>query len=153
MKGKYTMISRCLNILKTQKSCVTFSPAEDKNINLINTMLADNGFSELPDEYKVFLKLSDGFIYNGLELYGTTTHNRKEKGYVFPDLASIAKTYADYDFFRNKTVLGRISESIIFYDKQSDSYAVADRINLLSRAEYPTFSDIMQIYMEKEDVT
>ncbi len=147
------MISRCLNILKNKTSCVTFSPADDKNINMINTVLADNGFSELPDEYKVFLKLSDGFIYNGLELYGTISHDRKEKGYVFPDLANIAKTYADYDFFINKTVLGRISESIIFYDKQTDSYAVADRINLLSRAEYPTFFDIMEIYMAKDDIT
>ncbi len=147
------MISRCLNVFKQKNGCVTFSPADDKKINMINTVLTDNGFSELPDEYKVFLKLSDGFIYNGLELYGTVSHNRKEKEYVFPDLASIAKTYADYDFFRNKTVLGRISESIIFYDKQTDSYAVADRINLLSRAEYPTFSDIMKIYMEKDDIT
>lgn len=53
--------------------------------------------------------------------------------------------YAAYNFFKNKLVVGRCSESIIYYDRRGNYYALADRINLRSRKEVENFAAMLAL--------
>lgn len=106
-------------------------------------------FSKLPEDYGKFLQITDGLIYNGLELYGIHKHERKQHHYTFPDLESVNCSYLKYSFFVDKVIIGRLSEGIIYYDAKSNSYAVSDRINLRSHSEVNTFEDLLKILFER----
>lgn len=128
--------------------CITFPPCTEESVTHASTLLSASGFSPIPQEYKEFLKITDGLSYNGIEFFGSRSHNRPEKGYTFPDLAASTFHYRDYDFFRKKIILGRISESMIFYDKLSNHYAIADRLTLRSRKEVKSFAEILRIFLD-----
>ena len=92
-----------------------------------------------------FLSRSDGLFYDGIELYGCSSHYRESKNYKFPNLLEINQNYAAYNFFKNKLVVGRCSESIIYYDRRGNYYALADRINLRSRKEVENFAAMLAL--------
>lgn len=142
------MIKDCVKQFSQFPGCVTFPPCPEESITHVSTLLSASGFSTIPPEYKEFLKITDGLSYNGIELFGSRSHNRPEKGYTFPDLAASTFHYEDYDFFRRKIILGRVSESLIFYDKISERYAIADRLSLRSRCEAKTFIEILKIFLD-----
>lgn len=145
------MISKFLNLYKSHNHCICFPPAEEESYNLVDNYLLKHNQCKLPDEYKMFLKLTNGLIYDGIEFYGTIPHERIEKNYTFPSIIMVCQNYANYEFFANKIVLGQISESIILYDDKSASFAVVDRLNLRSRLECSKFAEILEIYADKND--
>lgn len=142
------MISKFLNLYKSHSNCICFPPAEEDSCNLIDNYMLEHSFCKIPDEYKIFLKLTNGLIYNGIEFYGTIPHERIEKGYIFPDIIMMCQNYTNYEFFANKIVLGQISESIILYDNKNSAFAVVDRLNLRSRTECNRFAEILEIYSD-----
>lgn len=144
------MISKFLNLYKSKNNCIHFSPAEEDSYIRTDDYLLKHNFCKLPDEYKMFLKLTNGLIYDGIEFYGTIPHDRIEKNYTFPDIIMMCENYANYEFFTNKVVLGQISESIILYDEKSSSFAVIDRFNLRSRIECNSFAEILETYAYDE---
>lgn len=148
MKENFIMINDCIKQFSLFPSCITFPPCTEESITHVSTLLSASGFSTIPAEYKEFLKITDGLSYNGIEFFGARSHNRPEKGYTFPDLAASTFHYEDYDFFRRKIILGRVSESMIFYDKLSNHYAIADRLTLRSRREVKSFAEILQIFLD-----
>lgn len=129
-------------------SCITFPPCEEEHIRQVSSLLAASGFSPIPKEYKELLQITDGISFNGMEFFGARSHNRPGKSYTFPDLAASTFHYEDYDFFKRKTILGRASESLIYYDKNGGYYAIADRLTLRSNRETNTFSDILKMFLE-----
>ncbi len=128
--------------------CITFPPCGEEDIRQVSSLLSASGFSPIPPEYKELLQITDGISYNGMEFFGTRSHNRPGKRYTFPDLAASTFHYEDYDFFKRKTILGRASESLIFYDKNGDYYAIADRLTLRSNRETKTFSEILRLFLD-----
>lgn len=142
------MISKYINYFKSQNGCVTFDAAPDEEIERVNAKLVADGFSDIPEEYKIFLKLTNGLTYNGAELYGTSPHYRIDKNYTFPDIVSESSQYIDYEFFAQKVVFGRISEHILLYDKKNDYYAIVDRTNLRSRIEVENFVDFIKVFYD-----
>ena len=80
---------------------VFFPPALSGEIEMLNTSLLMLNFSPLPDDYAAFLSRSDGLFYDGIELYGCSSHYRESKNYKFPNLLEINRNYAAYNFFNN----------------------------------------------------
>lgn len=144
------MISKFLNLYKNQSNCICFPPAEEDSYTLIDNYSLKHNLCKLPDEYKMFLKLTNGLSYDGVEFYGTIPHERIEKGYTFPDIIMMCQNYENYDFFSRKIVIGQISESIILYDDKNSAYAVVDRLNLRSRVECDSFAEILEMYADEE---
>lgn len=142
------MISQHINFFKEHKGCVTFPHATDENIKQVENELSKHGFADIPDGYKVFLKLSNGLSYNGVEFFGTIPHSRSEKNYTFPDLISENKQYIHYDFFKQKIIIGRISEGILLYDKKNSFYAIVDRTNLRSHIEVTNIEEFIKIFCD-----
>lgn len=141
------MIKAKFNQLVNKKGCITFEPTDKDTIEETNRYMIENKLSDLPFDYKTLLNFSNGFIYNGVELMGTKPHLRESKQYTFPSLIEINSFTTNYDFFFNKIILGRVSESVILYDKDINSYAVVDRVNLRSHMEVKNFSEILDIFL------
>ena len=108
--------------IKKFPECITFTPCSENEIAKASSLLAASGFCALPEEYKEFLRQTDGLSYNGVEFFGIQNHNRILKKYTFPDIAASTFHYKGYAFFKRKLVLGRISEALICYDNISDDY-------------------------------
>lgn len=131
---------------------VVFLPSSDEEIKNTNSFLSTQSFAEIPADYQNFLKLSNGIIFNGIELMGTLPQQRIEKKYIFPDLIQINKPYSKYEYFNSKLVLGRLSESIICYDGTNATYALIDRINLRSRFESKSFREMFFYILKIGDI-
>ena len=126
MEAKFTMTAvDDLPYFAGRPGAVFFPPALSGEIEMLNTSLLMLNFSPLPDDYAAFLSRSDGLFYDGIELYGCSSHYRESKNYKFPNLLEINRNYAAYNFFKNKLVVGRCSESIIYYDRRGNYYALA----------------------------
>lgn len=142
------MIEKALQKFRSFPGCITFPPAAAADIQKVNYTMRKLGFCEIPPEYRLFLGTTDGLSYNGIEFFGTRSHYREKKAYTFPDLAASTKHYQEYLFFKNKIVIGRVSESLIFYDGVNALYAVADRLTLRSRRECSSFDELLEIFIE-----
>lgn len=140
------MVNQYLTYFKNVPCSVAFAPATEANIIKIEAELTCRNFASIPEEYKTFLKLTDGISFNGIEFYGTTQHYRQEKDYTFPDLISVNKEYLNYDFFINKIIIGGISESLLLYDQTNKTYTITDRTNLRPHMEVNTFTDLLKIF-------
>ena len=134
-------------LIKKFPDCITFTPCAESEVNKISALLAASGFCALPPEYKEFLKITDGFSYNGVEFFGIQNHNRTTKKYTFPDIAASTFHYKGYAFFHHKLVLGRISEALICYDKVSDDYTIVDRVSLRPLNGGKTLADLFKIFL------
>ena len=133
--------------LFSQIGCVCFPAAKDKDIQKANSFLVASGLPNLPQDYKDFLLITNGFCYDGLEFFGTETHHRKEKNYTFSSICSINNDFIEYQFFADKLIIGKMSENFIIYDSTNNSYVIVDSINLCSQIEYSEFKDIINIIL------
>ena len=73
--------------------CVTFPPAEPEQFKTVDSFLSSRKFAALPDDYLKFLRLSNGYIFNGIEFMGTVVHQRIEKRYAMALVRSIKGQY------------------------------------------------------------
>lgn len=142
------MINDYITHFRSLPGCITFEPAIEANLIKVEAELNSRSFAAVPEDYKTFLKLSDGLIFNGVELYGSIPHYRPNKEYTFPNLITANETYINYDYFTRKLVIGRISESILLYDSENHIFSVIDRINLRPRVEVNNFPDFLKIFYE-----
>lgn len=136
-----------LTLIKKFPECITFTPCPESEITKVSTLLAASGFCALPQEYKEFLRQTDGLSYNGVEFFGIQNHNRTLKKYTFPDIAASTFHYKGYAFFRHKLVLGRISEALICYDQNSDDYTIVDRVSLRPLNGGKTLTDLLKVFL------
>lgn len=127
---------------------IYFTPTLHNEIEEINTWLLMHNFCTLPQEYQKFLLSTNGLSCNGLDLYGSCAHYRETKNYKFPSIKDINQNFINYSFFKDKVILGNWNESLIYYDKRGNYYALADRINLRSRYEADSFEKILNYLMD-----
>ncbi len=127
---------------------IYFPPTLIKEIEETNNWLLIQKFCALPEEYQTFLLNTNGLSCNGLDLYGSCAHYRETKNYKFPSIQDINKNFINYRFFKDKVIIGNWNESLIYYDKRGNYYALADRINLRSRYEADSFEKILNYLME-----
>ena len=136
-----------ITTLFSQTGCVNFPAAEEKDIQKINSDLMICELPPLPQDYKDFLLITNGFIYDGLEFFGTKSYDRKEKNYTFSGLSDINLKFVEYQFFSDKLIIGKMSENLIIYDSTNGYYSIVDSINLCSQIEFSEFKDIINIIL------
>lgn len=135
------MIKQILDNLSAHPCLTLFSPAKDSEIDHLNQILAANKTPSLPQDYQDFLRLSDGLIFNDLELYGCRSRQRKE--YEFPSIAFIYKLTLENGFFRNNIILGLLSEEIVVYNHVNSFYSLIDRVTLDYLVQYSSFEELL----------
>lgn len=127
---------------------VTFSPADDRSLKFAITMLSSHGFISIPEEYINFLKITNGLIWNGLELYGTKGYDRENKNYSLPGIIDINLDFMGIDGLSGKLILGRASEELLVYSGKDNRYQCVDRTDFLVTQVAPSFSELIYTFVE-----
>ncbi|MGD9638017.1 MAG: YrhA family protein [Alphaproteobacteria bacterium] len=141
------MLNRILETLK-KDNAVMFIPADDKAIRFSSSMLTSHYFSPIPPNYISLLKFSDGLIWNGVELFGTRSHEREKQGYILPGIIEVNLDFLGYDFFAGKILLGKVAEELFVYDARERKYLIIDRIDFAIGASFPTFSEALYLFVD-----
>lgn len=141
------MLSKILKALQ-ENDAIIFDAANEKVIRIVSTMLVKNGFSPLPKQYAKLLAFTDGFVWNGVEFYGTKTNKRIGKGYSVPSIVDANLEFKDIDALKSKVVLGSASEELFAFDVDSRKYVLIDRFDMSNFVEYSTLSSVLTPYVE-----
>ncbi len=126
---------------------ILFPPATEKSIDFVNKILNSHGFVNIPKDYQQMLMMCDGFSWNGSELAGTRSEERKEKNYNFPGLIELNLDFMSIEPLRNKLILGRASEELFAYDISTQKYIVIDRQDLNPHSSFTNFYESLVDFM------
>ena len=109
------------------------------NLNCIG----ESWFYPYPAGIFKFLNLSDGLVWDGMELFSCTAHERAGTVFNHPTLVDYHAKYAKGLFFAKRLVLGRGTEFLVCYDSASHCYELVDRDSLKPMLKLPRFEDIL----------
>lgn len=136
-----------IDILK-RDIAITFEPADIRSIKFANTMLSNHGFPSIPEEYSEFLKITNGLIWNGVELYGTKAFDRELKEYSFPGIIDVNMDFMGFDALPKRLIVGRAPEELIVYSSEDKNWQCMDRIDFSVNTVYPYFKEILASFIE-----
>ena len=141
------MLNRILETLK-KDNAVMFIPADDKAIRFTSSMLNSHYFSPIPPNYISLLKFSDGLIWNGVELFGTRSHEREKYGYILPGIIEMNLDFLGYEFFTGKVILGRVAEELFVFDARERKYLIIDRLDFAVSSSFVNFSEALYLFVD-----
>jgi hypothetical protein len=144
MKGIPSMnsLDDVLNRLtSTDADPMIVRPATDKDIKLCNKDFAKCGFGvSLPAQYAEFLKLLNGFAWNGIEFFSTDQVTDPETNYTLNDIVSANEDFSVHnEGLRHCVLLGRADDDLYVYNTQNGRYEVLDMTGRDVIDEYETF--------------
>ena len=97
----------------------------------------------LPEDYAEFLKIANGYAWNGFEFFGTYQVTVKQSGYTLSDIVGVNQNYRERKFgLKDMIVLGEFDDDLYAYDFESSKYLVMDQITLTPFDEYDSFDEL-----------
>jgi hypothetical protein len=103
-------------------------PIGDEEIEMCSMYLTGYGFPPIPQGYAKFLKICNGYAFDGVELYGTEPAREKGSSYMLQDIAAVTfEMYKDYgeEYELGKSLLwfGRdVCGDYLTYDDKTGNY-------------------------------
>lgn len=121
------MFNRFLETLPP-RSYIAFPPAQDPAINFAQTLFKQNGLAQLPQDYIAFLKITDGFSFNGSVLYGIRSKDRQafQRAYFFPGLLEANLEFANKSDSVGQLMIGQTIEAYILYNESEGTFLLQD---------------------------
>ena len=128
------MIKNILENIHQIYRCKVFTPTATDNIQSLNT----------PTDYKQLLEFTDGFISNGVEFFGLQEHERPHKHYTLPSIETATTRFSLNIFFKDKTIIGQMPETIIYYDTITQTYGLSDRTKFFPQISTPSLYKLLE---------
>ena len=125
------------------RDALCFHGASLSQIQNISINLVKSGYPRVPRGYLNFLAMSDGLMWNGLELFSCAAHDRAGTVFTQPELLNYQEKYGLKKVFSKYLILGRYTECLICYDSVGRSYVLIDRTSLLTILKFPRFEDLL----------
>lgn len=120
-------------------------PANDNEISVCNKNLTQQGLPQLPSGFIDLLKVTNGFAWNGIELYGTQRVDSNDgSSYFLNDVISMAEYFADWNRDWNDEIrlfFGRSDEDLFSYNAQTNMYEILDLTGFDIMEEFDLFDD------------
>lgn len=136
------LLNSLLNQFK-MKNALLFRGASLTEVQSVSISLVKAKFERIPRGYLKFLNLSDGMVWQDLELFGCVPHERAGTVFDQPDLLDYQTKYAQGHFFARRLILGRALESLICYNGETRCYELINRDSLLTTLQLPRFEDLL----------
>jgi SMI1-KNR4 cell-wall len=119
-------------------------PATEDHIHRVVENVRRELHTELPDAYLDFLRLSNGFDWNGVVIYGAGknpigTHPDRS----IADIVEMNLNYRDDARFRDLLVLGSNGMDIYTYRISTGRYEIYDEVPHELLESFPTFDELM----------
>ncbi len=131
-----------------------FSGAKDAQIDFVSAMLKNDKFAEIPSDYAVFLKHSNGMVSGELEFFGTEKVHRDGYNYNFPNIVEANEIFKDTPnpLMLNCVLLGYNLLNAIIWDNNEKVYKIINRNFFTTIAKFNNFVDILQFIISRYEV-
>ena len=127
--------------LKEDSNVILFPTTNTAKINFINAMLSNSNFPKIPEDYKKFLQISNGIIFNLYKLYGT--NNIKRENYIYPNIYDINQTFVHKNtILPNNLIIGSVTNYLITYNSLNQNYEIKDYIIFETIFKFNTFENL-----------
>jgi len=136
-------------------------PADDEEIKRHSRMLTGYGFPPIPHGYAEFLKVCDGYAFDGVELYGTESVTEEGSTFILHDIGSMTfkmnKRYEEYCEQSNKSLLWLGSDAggnYYTYDDKTGKYQLRSHESIGEvYFEYGTFEELFDRLIYENQIT
>ncbi|MBR5130368.1 MAG: hypothetical protein IKV03_04005 [Alphaproteobacteria bacterium] len=125
---------------------VMFSGIDAKQAQQASVLLRKSGVPQIPTDYIVFLTLTDGLSWNGLELYSLSEHERDNGSFKYVGLLQSFDEQSQNPLLKNKLILGQAPEELIAYYPVQNEYQILDRYTYQVILKLPRFFDVLYFY-------
>jgi len=139
------MLKRILQKL-TDNNAIMFPPVPMEELKIVNNTLKTHNLAEIPTAYAKLLTVTDGLIWDGMELYGLYKKTRKD--YAFSDILHLNLEIKETGAIKNKVIIGKTAEAFIVYDADLEKYNVLNRIDFEIIDSFSNLSDALYLYVE-----
>ncbi len=119
--------------------------AEPDALARIAEALEDLDAPALPGDFAQFLAEANGFVWNGIEIFGSERIVLERDHSLVPALAEINDSYhAKFDQMRCRLVIGRAEDDLYVFDDSADAYLILDRRGFEEVARFATFAELLR---------
>jgi len=141
---KMTKTKELLKILEDDMSAWLLRPATQKEITQCQKDLESIALEPLPKSYIAFLKIHNGFAWNGIEFYGTykVSEEGKPDGFKLIDIVSMNDEFNDLYELDDKVLLGRADEDYYTYNIETEKYEALELESRETWEEFDTFDEL-----------
>ncbi|MDR1056431.1 MAG: SMI1/KNR4 family protein [Prevotellaceae bacterium] len=142
MKNKMMEI---LNCLASNEGAMIPRPASEEDIKRrCDDFIIVEIDIRLPGDYIDFLKMHNGFAWNGIELFGTDQVTDPETNYTLNDIVSFNDDIYDYwedCSTKHRVFIGRADDDIYAYNFENKKYEILDINGRDVMEEYESFAE------------
>ena len=131
-----------------QNYAMVFSPASIMDIQRTSIAMVKQGFVQIPSDYIQFLGITDGLVWNGLELF--SIHEYERKDCVFPNIKLMPYQLSQNlkNLYPKSLILGFAPEHFILYESLKKEYVIIDRYTFAPVVELPRLVDVLYFYWD-----
>ncbi|MGD9638042.1 MAG: YrhA family protein [Alphaproteobacteria bacterium] len=118
-------------------------PADSKDLTLCQKELAEYKKPAMPKDYVDFLRIANGFAWNGIQFYSTDQVTDPDDGFTLDDIVSANEDFEERsELAEGKLLLGRSDEDLYTYDPEAKLYEVLDFTSLDQMETYSSFEEL-----------
>jgi len=141
---KMQTIKEILEMLEDDSTAWLLRPATQKDITECQKNLKELELEPLPKGYIDFLKMHNGFAWNGIEYYGTYQVSEVDNPNSFKliDIVTMNDEFNDWYELDDKVLLGRADEDYYTYDIKTQKYEVLERESREAWEQFDTFGEL-----------
>lgn len=137
------MIEDILNKLSDDDGAMIVRPASSKDLAQCQKDMAEIELPPVPQGYIDFLRMVNGFAWNGIEFFSTDQVTDPETNYMLNDIVSANEDFAGYaEDLAGNVLLGRADDDLYVYNTQNQKYEVLDFTGHDVMEEFDTFDDL-----------
>ena len=137
------MIEKILKeIAESGDDALIAKPADSKDLTLCQKELAEYKKPAMPQDYVDFLRIANGFAWNGVLFYSTDQVTDPEDGFTLDDIVSANEDFEERTDTDGKLLIGRSDEDLFVYNPQEKIYEVLDFTSLDQMETYDSFESL-----------
>jgi len=131
-----------LKALDLDDSAMICKPVTNSEVEQCQMDLKEMALESIPNGYIDFLKLSNGFSWNGIEFYSTYRVTDPETNYMLLDIVSANDEFNDLYQLDHLVLLGKEDEDYYAYNISNGLYEILERESRQAMEEFKTFDEL-----------
>lgn len=131
-------------------NCQVFECADDNDVQNETSAFAEFDKDFLPQDYINFLTdISNGFVFNGIYLFGLKEQKLTNGLSSIPSLYQINKDFADFDCYKNRIIIGMFFSYILLYNLYDDCFEIVNNFTFLPIDSYSDFESLFYSLIDR----
>lgn len=129
------------DIAKSGDDVMVVRPADSKDLTLCQKELAEYKMPAIPQEYVDFLRIANGFAWNGIMFYSTDQVTDPKDGFMLDDIVSANEDFEERGY-EGKLLIGRSDEDLFTYDPEAKIYEILDFTSCDQMQAFKSFEEL-----------